>query len=43
VKYAYDFVVLMKKETVLWGMIDRITEIERWYLMEKNEEKFKVM
>jgi hypothetical protein len=33
----------MKEETVLRGMIDRLAEIERWYLMEKNEEKFKVM
>jgi len=33
VKYAYDFMVLMKEETALRGMINRITEIERWYLM----------
>jgi hypothetical protein len=43
VKYADERVVLMKEETLLRGMIDRLTEIERWYLMEKNEEKSKVM
>jgi hypothetical protein len=43
VKYADGLVVLMKEETVLRGMIDRLTEIERWYLREKNEENFKVM
>jgi hypothetical protein len=43
VKYAFDFVVMMKEETALRGMVDRLTEIGRWYLMEKNEEKFKVM
>jgi len=43
VKYAYDPLVLMKEETVLRDMIDRLTEIERWYLMEKNEEKSRVM
>jgi hypothetical protein len=33
----------VKEETVLRGMIARLAEIGRWYLMEKNEEKFKVM
>ena len=42
-KYAYDLVVVMKEETVLRDMIDRLTETERWYLMEKNEEKSRVM
>jgi len=43
VKYAVDLVVLTREETMLRGMIDRLSEIEKWYLMEKNEEKSKVM
>jgi hypothetical protein len=43
VKYADDLVVLMKEETMLRGMIDRLSEIEKWYLMENNKEKSKVM
>jgi hypothetical protein len=43
VKYADDLVVLMKEETMLRGMIDRLSEIEKWYLMEKNGEKSKLM
>ena len=42
-KCADDLVVLMREETMLRGMIDRLSEIEKWYLMEKNEEKSKVM
>lgn len=42
-KYAVDLVVLTREETMLRGMIDRLSEIEKWYLMEKNEEKSKVM
>jgi hypothetical protein len=41
VKYADELLVLVKEETMLRGMIDRLTEIERWYLMEKKEEKSK--
>jgi Reverse transcriptase (RNA-dependent DNA polymerase). len=43
VTYADDLVVLIKEETVLRIVIDRLIETERWYLMEKNEEKSKVM
>jgi hypothetical protein len=40
VKYAVDLVLLGKEET---RMIDRLTEIGRWYGMEINVEKTKVM
>jgi hypothetical protein len=43
VKYADDFVLMAKEETVLQGMIDRIIEIGRCYGMEMNVEKTKVM
>jgi hypothetical protein len=43
VKYADDLVLLAKEETVLQGMIDRLTEIGRRYGMEMNVEKTKVM
>jgi hypothetical protein len=36
-------VLLAKEETVLQGMTDRPTEIERCYGMEMNVEKTKVM
>jgi hypothetical protein len=29
VKYTEDLLLLAKKETVLWGVIDRLTEIRR--------------
>ena len=35
--------LLAKEETVLQGMIDRLTEIGRCYGMEMNMEKTKVM
>jgi hypothetical protein len=43
VKYADDLVLLAKEEAVLEGMIDRIIEIGRFYGMEMNVEKTKVM
>jgi predicted nucleotidyltransferase len=42
VKYTYYLVLLAKEETVLQGMIDRLTEIGRCYGMEMNVEKTKV-
>jgi hypothetical protein len=42
VKYADDLVPLAKQETVLQGMIERLTETGR-YGMETNVEKYKVM
>ena len=42
-KYADDLVLMAKEETVLQGMIDKITEIGRCYGMEMNVEKTKVM
>ena len=35
-KYADDLVLVAKEETVLQGMIDRLTETERCYGMEMN-------
>ena len=35
--------LLAKEETVLQGMIDRLTEMWRFYGMEMNVEKTKVM
>ena len=42
-KYAYNLVLLAKEETVLHGMIDKITKIGRCYGMEMNVDKTKVM
>jgi hypothetical protein len=39
VKYADDLVLLAKEETVLQGMIDRLIEIGRHYIMEMNVRK----
>jgi hypothetical protein len=41
VKYADEFVLLAKEETVLKGMIHRLTEIGRCYGMEMNKEKLR--
>ena len=41
VKYADDIVLMAKEETVLQGMIDKLTEIGRCYGMEMNVEKQK--
>ena len=43
VKYADDLVLTAKEETVLQGMIDKLTETGRYYGMEMNVEKTKVM
>ena len=43
VKYADDLVLMAKEETVLQGMIGKLTEIGRCYGMEMNVEKTKVM
>jgi hypothetical protein len=43
VKHAENLVLLAKKETVLYGMIDRLMEIGRYYGMEMNLEKPTVM
>ena len=43
VKYADDLVVMAKEETVLQGIIDKLTETGRFYEMEMNVEKTKVM
>jgi hypothetical protein len=43
VKYVKDLELLAKEETVLQGMIERLTEIGRCYGMEMNVEKTKVM
>jgi hypothetical protein len=39
VKYADEFELLAKEETVLQGMIDRLIDIGRCYGMELNLEK----
>ena len=39
VKFIDVFVLLAKEKTVLQWMIDRLTEIVRWYRMEINVEK----
>ena len=39
VKYADDLVLMAKEETVLQGMIDKLTEIGRCYGMEIYVEK----
>ena len=41
VKYADDLVLMAKEETVLQGMIDKLTEIGRCCGMEMNVEKNK--
>ena len=43
VKYADDFVLMAKEERVLQGMIDKLIETSRYYAMEINSEKTKVM
>ena len=43
VKYADDLVLMAKEETVLQGMIDKLIETGRYYGMEMNVEKTKVM
>ena len=43
VKYADDFVLTAKEETVLQGMIDNLIETGRYYGMDMNVEKTKVM
>ena len=42
-KYADDLVLISKEETVLQGMIDKLIETGRYYGMEINVEKTKVM
>ena len=41
VKYADDLVLMAKEETVLQGMIDKLTETGKYYSMEMNVEKTK--
>jgi len=41
VKYADELVLMAKEETVLQGMIGKLTEIGRCYGMEINVEKNK--
>jgi hypothetical protein len=43
VKCADNVVLLAKEEMVLYGMTDKLTEIGRYYRMEMNVEKTKVM
>jgi hypothetical protein len=43
VKYADDLVLLAKEEKVLQDLIDKLIEIGRYYGMEMNVEKTKVM
>jgi len=43
VKYADDLVLLVKEETVLQDMINKLIDIGRCYGMEMNVEKTKVM
>ena len=42
-KYADDLVLMAKEETVLQGMIDKLIGTGRYYGMEMNVEKTKVM
>ena len=42
-KYADDLVLLVRGETMLQGVIDRLTEVECYYGTEKSVEKAKVM
>ena len=41
VKYADNLVLMAKEETVLQGIIDKLTETGRYYGMEMNVEKNK--
>ena len=41
--YADDLVLMAKEETMLQSMIDKLTETGRYYGMEMNVEKTKVM
>ena len=43
VKYADDLVLIAKEDTLLQGMIDKLIETGRYYGMEMNVEKTKVM
>ena len=43
VKYPDQIVLMAKEETVLQGMIDKLIETGRYYGMEMNVEKTKVM
>jgi len=43
VKYANDLVLMTMEETVLQGMIGKLTEIGRCYGMEMNVKKTKLM
>jgi len=43
VKYADDFVLLAKIETLIQGMTNTLIETGRYYRMEMNEDKTKVM
>jgi hypothetical protein len=43
VKYADNLVLMAKEETVLQGMIDNVIETDRYYGMEVNVEKTKIM
>jgi hypothetical protein len=43
VKYADDLVLLVREETVLQGMKNRLIKIKRSYGMKINVEKIKVM
>jgi len=43
VKYADDLVLMAKEETVLQVMMDKLIEIGRYYGMEINVEKTKIM
>jgi hypothetical protein len=43
VKYTDDLVLLAKEEAVLQGMFESLFEIGRFYVMEMNMEKAKVI
>jgi hypothetical protein len=43
VNYADDLVLLTKEDTVLQGMLNRLTEIGRGYGMENNVKRTKVL
>ena len=42
-KYVDELVLMAKEETVLQGMIDKLIETGRYYGMEMNVERTKVM
>ena len=42
-QYADDLVLLAREEMVLQGMIDRLIEVGRWYGLELNVGRTKVM